>query len=149
LSVAYLKTGESATVSEPFNLAIDWPQFAKTRTDLGHGFVRILGYFREDGYKSVLVIEDAVKARAAVPLVLPAHKLKSEAREFGAMALAEAAEHIEMVARDCVEWHQEPTALVEYAIGLRPLFEATLAALDERSNPLMQRTPAPRRILAR
>jgi HPt (histidine-containing phosphotransfer) domain-containing protein len=99
-------------VSAPLDLNIDWAQFACTRADLGHGFVRILGYFREDGAKSVAMIEAAVKAGTAIPLVLPAHKLKSEAREFGALALAEAAEHIELVARDCVEWHSEPTAPV-------------------------------------
>jgi histidine phosphotransfer protein HptB len=131
-------------VSAPLDLNIDWAQFACTRADLGHGFVRILGYFREDGAKSVAMIEAAVKAGTAIPLVLPAHKLKSEAREFGALALAEAAEHIELVARDCVEWHSEPTALVQDAISLRPLFEATIAALDERSNPLQQRRPASR-----
>jgi histidine phosphotransfer protein HptB len=129
-------------VSEPQNLAIDWVQFARTRAELGNGFVRIFGYFQEDGAKSVAAIEAAVKIGAAVPLVLPAHKLKSEAREFGAMALAEAAEHIEMVARDCVEWRQEPTSLVEYAIGLRALFDASVAMLDEKSNPLSQRRAA-------
>jgi histidine phosphotransfer protein HptB len=129
-------------VTTPQNLAIDWAQFTRARADLGNGFVRILGYFREDGDKSVTAIEEAVKTGNAVPIVLPAHKLKSEAREFGAMALAEAAEHIEMVARDCVEWHQAPTALVEYAMGLRMLFDASVETLDARSNPLMQRRPA-------
>ncbi len=121
------------------NLAIDWTKFARARADLGHGFVRVFGYFREDGAKAVAVIESSVRNGAAVPIVLPAHKLKSEAREFGAMALAEAAEHIEMVARDCVEWRFEPTSLVEHAIGLRALFDASILALDERSNPLVQR----------
>jgi histidine phosphotransfer protein HptB len=134
-------------VSEPLHLAIDWAQFAQTRAELGHGFVRIFSYFREDGEKAVTAIEDAMRAGAAVPLVLPAHKLKTEARDFGAMALAEAAEHIEMVARDCVEWHLEPTTLVEYAIGLRALFEASITALDDRANPLMQRRTSAQRAI--
>ncbi len=126
-------------MSDALDLNMDWAQFARARADLGQGFVRIMGYFVEDGAKSVAVIEQAVKIGAAVPIVLPAHKLKSEAREFGALALAERAEHIELIARDCVEWHSEPTALVQDVIALRPLFEATIAALDERSNPLAQR----------
>lgn len=131
-------------MTEQLNLAIDWTSFARARADLGHGFVRVFGYFREDGAKAVDTIEEAMRNGAAIPMVLPANKLKTEAREFGAMALAEAAEHIEMVARDCVEWRLEPTTLVEYAIGLRPLFEASVAALDERANPLAQRNRPPR-----
>ncbi len=130
-------------MSDVFNPAIDWAQFERTRAELGGGFVRILGYFKEDGTKSVAAIEAAVSAGAAVPLILPAHKLKSEAREFGATNLAEMAEHIEMVARDCVEWHQEPTSLVQYAMSLRSMFEASVAALEDRSNPLMSRRIMP------
>ena len=62
---------------------IDWDMFAKTRGELGPGFVRILGYFREDGVKSVATIEAAMRAGNAGALVLPAHTLKSEARMFG------------------------------------------------------------------
>ena len=32
---------------------VDWGVFARVRTELGSGFVRILGYFREDGIKAV------------------------------------------------------------------------------------------------
>ncbi|MDB5675891.1 MAG: histidine phosphotransferase, partial [Sphingomonas bacterium] len=31
---------------------VDWTAFARARSELGAGFVRILGYFREDGVKS-------------------------------------------------------------------------------------------------
>jgi histidine phosphotransfer protein HptB len=126
-------------VSQPVDTVIDWATFARTRADLGNGFVRILGYFQEDGVKSVAAIEQAVRSGSAAPLVLPAHKLKTEAREFGAITLAALAEHIESVARDCIEWHQEPTALVEHVVGLRSLFDATMEQLDQASNPLMQR----------
>ena len=36
---------------------IDWDAYAKTKGELGPGFVKILGYFREDGVKSVAAIE--------------------------------------------------------------------------------------------
>ena len=65
-------------------ILVDWNEFRATRTQLGAAFVRILGYFREDGIKSVAAIEEAMRARSAGGLVMPAHTLKSEARQFGA-----------------------------------------------------------------
>ncbi len=126
-------------MDKPIDTGIDWDQFGRARSELGGGFVRILGYFREDGGTSIAAIEKSVRAGLAAPLVLPAHKLKNEAREFGALSLAMLCEHIEMTARNCVDWRTEPTELVEHVVRLRPLFEASLAELDEASNPLMQR----------
>jgi len=120
---------------------LDWTAFERARRELGDGFVRLFGYFREDGAKAVSAIENAVRQGQAAPIVLPAHKLKSEAREFGAFALAALAEEIEMSARDCVEWHQNPADLVEQVVGLRPLYEATVQAIDEATNPLKTRRP--------
>jgi hypothetical protein len=45
------------------NPVVDWSVFQQTRAELGPGFVRILGYFQEDGEKSVAKIEDAMRAR--------------------------------------------------------------------------------------
>ena len=120
---------------------LDWTAFERARRELGDGFVRLFGYFREDGAKAVSAIENAVRQGQAAPIVLPAHKLKSEAREFGAFALAALAEEIEMSARDCVEWHQNPADLVEQVVGRRPLYEATVQAIDEATNPLKTRRP--------
>lgn len=120
---------------------LDWTAFANARRELGDGFVRLLGYFREDGAKAVSAIETAVRQGQAAPIVLPAHKLKSEAREFGAFALAALSEEIELAARDCVEWHQNPADLVEQVVALRPLYEATINAIDEATNPLKSRRP--------
>lgn len=121
---------------------VDWTAFAQARRDLGDGFVRLLSYFREDGAKAIAAIEGAVRQGQAAPIVLPAHKLKSEAREFGAVALAALAEDIELSARDCVEWRQNPADLVEQVVALRPLYEATVQAIDEATNPLKSRRPA-------
>lgn len=121
---------------------VDWTAFTQARHDLGDGFVRLFGYFREDGAKAISTIEGAVRQGQAAPIVLPAHKLKSEAREFGAFALAALAEDIEMSARDCIEWHQNPADLVEQVVALRPLYEATVQAIDEATNPLKTRKPA-------
>ena len=118
---------------------IDWEAFQASRTELGAGFIRILGYFREDGAKSVLAIEEAMRAGHAVALVTPAHTLKGEARQFGADALGDLAEQIETFSRQCVEWRQSPEEMLPQVVKLRPLFDATMAAFDSETNPLVER----------
>lgn len=118
---------------------IDWPAYAKARAELGAGFVRILGYFREDGVKSVAAIEEAMRAGNAAGMVIPAHTLKGEARQFGAEPLATLAEGIEMHARDCVERRLEPEGALADVVALKPLFEQTLALLEREANPLAER----------
>ena len=121
---------------------VDWNAYAQARSELGAGFVRILGYFREDGVKSVAAIEAGVRANQAAAIVIPAHTLKGEARQFGAEPLADLAETIEMFARDCVERQDTPELALEHVVKLRPLFEETLALLEREANPLAQRRPA-------
>lgn len=123
-------------------ILVDWDEFRATRTQLGAAFVRILGYFREDGIKSVAAIEDAMRARDPRGLVMPAHTLKSEARQFGGEKLGALAEDIEMFARHCVETQTSPEEYLPRVVALRPLFEETLGALEREANPLVQRRPA-------
>ncbi|MGK6356030.1 Hpt domain-containing protein [Sphingomonas sp. DT-207] len=123
-------------------LLIDWAAFAQARSDLGANFVRILGYFREDGVKSVSRIEDGMRAHNAAAMVIPAHTLKGESRQFGADPLSELAETIEMMARACVERQDTPDAVLEHVVRLRPLFETTLSLLEREANPLVSRRPA-------
>jgi HPt (histidine-containing phosphotransfer) domain-containing protein len=104
--------------------------------------VRILGYFREDGVKSVAAIETAMRALNAAAMVLPAHTLKGEARQFGAEPLGELAEKIETIARDCVENRDTPDQALQSVVELRPLFDKTLTMLERESNPLVERRPA-------
>ena len=121
---------------------IDWTAFSQARSELGAGFVRILGYFREDGVKSVAAIEAAMRGLNAAAMVLPAHTLKGEARQFGADPLGALAEKIESIARDCVENHDTPDEALKAVVELRPLFERTLETLERESNPLVERRPA-------
>ncbi len=121
---------------------VDWAVFQQARAELGADFVRILGYFREDGSKSVTQIEAAMRGGIAAALVIPAHTLKGESRQFGAEPLALLAEEIEVVARRCVEMHQSPDELIEKVVQLRPTFEGTLALFDRETNPLVERRPA-------
>ncbi len=118
---------------------INWKACAETRALMGAGFVRILGYFREDGMKSVAAIETAFRELDSAKLVMPAHTLKGEAWQFGAEKLGELAEEIEIAARHYVEIRQDPSDLVRQVAGLRVLFEQTLTALDEDVSPLVNR----------
>ncbi len=121
---------------------VDWPAFARARSELGAGFVRILGYFREDGVKSVAAIEAAMRGANAAAMVIPAHTLKGEARQFGAEPLADLAEMIETIARDCVELQDTPELALEHIARLRGMFEQTLTLLEREANPLVARRPA-------
>ena len=132
---------EENRVSFEGSTLVDWTAFSKARAELGAGFVRILGYFREDGVKSVASIEAAMRAANAAALVIPAHTLKGEARQFGAEPLAALAEHIETIGRDCVEKQDTPDQALEHVVKLRPCFEATLSLLEREANPLKERRP--------
>ena len=120
---------------------VNWGTFAETRTVLGEAFVRVLGYFREDGTKSVAAIEEALRLKDSAKLVIPAHTLKGESWQFGADKLALLAEEIEMSARHYVEIQIDPSELVEKIVRLRPVFEATLSALESEASPLVERRP--------
>ncbi|NWK94735.1 histidine phosphotransferase [Sphingobium lactosutens] len=120
---------------------VDWTEFSRTRSELGTAFLRILGYFREDGVKSIHAIEEAFRARNAAALVTPAHTLKGESAQFGAHRLRGMAEEIEMAARRCVEMREGPEELIETVVALRPCFTETMALLDRDANPLAARRP--------
>lgn len=118
---------------------VDWGTYSATRSTLGANFVRILGYFREDGEKSVATIEAAMHAGNSAAMVLPAHTMKSEAAQFGALPLAMLAEEIEACARRGVETRLFPDEILPQVAQLRPLYRETMALLEERANPLIQR----------
>ena len=120
---------------------VDWTAFQQARSELGAGFVRILGYFREDGVKSVGAIEAAMRAKSAAAMVIPAHTLKGESRQFGAEPLARLAEQIETIARDCVEMQDTPEEALAHVVQLRPVFTRTLELLEREANPLVSRKP--------
>ena len=118
---------------------VDWVYFEKSRAELGPGFIRILSYFREDGAKSIQAIEQAMHQQDTVALVIPAHTLKGESRQFGAEPLAAVAEQIEQTARFCVETHRFPDELVPEVVELRRLWNRTIELFNEATNPLQTR----------
>jgi len=118
---------------------VDWSVYTSVRAELGANFVRILGYFKEDGEKSVARIEAGMHAKDAAAMVLPAHTMKSEARQFGAIPLAVLAEEIEASARRGVESRLFPDEILPQVAQLRPLYRQTMGLLEQRANPLIQR----------
>ena len=121
---------------------VDWVVFFTLRAELGAGFARILSYFREDGEKAVGKIEEAMHSRNTAALVLPAHTMKSEARQFGAEPLGALAEEIELGARRAIEGRFFPDELTPQVARLRPLYVETMAQLEDEANPLCRRTRA-------
>lgn len=119
---------------------VDWAHFERSRAELGPGFIRILGYFREDGVKSIALVEAAMREQNTVGLVIPAHTLKGEARQFGAGPLADCAELIENSARISIETHSFPSELVVDVVNLRRLWNQTIELFDKATNPLLTRT---------
>lgn len=118
---------------------IDWLHFEKSRGELGPDFIRILGYFRDDGAKSLAAIEQAMHDRNSVALVIPAHTLKGEASQFGAGPLALKAELIEQTARLSIETRRFPDELVPDVVDLRSLWSRTIELFDKATNPLLTR----------
>lgn len=118
---------------------VDWSVYSSVRFELGANFVRILGYFHEDGGKAVTRIEAAMHAKDAAAMIIPAHTMKSEARQFGAIPLAVLAEDIETAARHAVEMQLFPDDILPQVAQLRPLYRETIGLLMERANPLQQR----------
>lgn len=109
---------------------VDTAALGRARIEFGESFARILGYFREDGMRAVETIERAMEAMDAVAMVMPAHTINSEARQFGALPLADLAETVEMIARDAVETRGGPQDARDHILRLRALFEATLSLLE-------------------
>jgi len=118
---------------------VDWTEFARMRSVLGADFIRILSYFREDGERSVTRIEEAMHRAEASALILPAHTMKSEARQFGAHPLGDLAEEIEHAGRRALESRLFPDDILPQVASLRPLYLRTMALFEEETNPLVAR----------
>lgn len=121
---------------------IDWDIFARARAEMGPGFIRILGYFREDGETAIERIEQAMRRRDAAALVRPAQTLESGAHELGAAPLSELAETIETTARRAIEMRVFPDELIPAVSRLRPLYRETVDLVEREVNPLAERRRA-------
>ncbi len=120
---------------------IDWTVFSQARSELGAGFVRILGYFREDGVKSVAAIETAMRAPQRGRHGASGAYAEGRGPPIRGRAAGALAEKIETIARDCVENRDTPDEALQSVVELRPLFDKTLKMLERESNPLVERRP--------
>ena len=120
-------------MSDMTEQAIDRAKLNQLKAELGGNFDRILGYYREDGARTIAAIAGALDDRSAVALVRPAHTLKGESLQFGAVALALVAERIEKAARDAVERHSFPTTIDADVARLPELFTQALAVFDREA----------------
>jgi hypothetical protein len=136
---ALLKGSSNMAQSIPRSALIDWSKFAEARHRLGPQFAQQLRYFHEDGDKSLVRIEDALRAHDAGAMVSPADLIKTEAVHVAAFGLAQMAENVEFEARDCVDLNLPPDTLLEMVVSLREAFVEVDQALDREVNPLMQR----------
>ena len=140
-------SGEGDMVDEARRRDRRWAKFQQMRTELGASFVRILSYFREDGEKAVEKIEQAMHRRDAAALVLPAHTLKAEARQFGAEPVAALAEEIEEAGRRGAQRALFPDDILPQVAQLRPLYLRTHR--PARGRDQSARPAPPRRRAAR
>jgi len=122
---------------------IDLDVHLDIRNELGADFARLLGYFREDGQRSISAIEDALRAGNAIAMVDPAHRLKGEAAQLGAEKLCEMAKLVEDHSRHCVETRQTPEEILPMVVQLRPLFEETMQVLENGMAPAAPAKEAP------
>jgi HPt (histidine-containing phosphotransfer) domain-containing protein len=121
---------------------INEADLAVVRREIGPALPRIFGYYRQDGVTSITAIEDAMAERNAAAMILPAHSLKGESRQFGAERMAEIAEHLETTARQCVEDRSAlPDALAVDVGMMRACFRDTVALLESK---IAGAAPAPR-----
>lgn len=130
------------TEADSMDGAIDWAVYEDARARMGSDFQRRLAFAREDGELALDEIEEAMRARSAVRLVKPAGTLKDCAYDFGADALGEAAERVELLALHCVSTRDEPDEALPLVAGLRGSFAATFARLDEAASPLQRKARA-------
>lgn len=113
---------------------LDPAKLESLRQELGSNFGRVVGYFREDGAKSIGAIEDAVRVRSAIAVVRPAYTLKGDAHQFGAIALGTLAEQIEIAARQAIESGRFPAEMIAEAARLRPMFDWIMALLAHETS---------------
>ena len=107
---------------------VDQAALGEVRAMLGDKFTEVLGYFLEDSASYAQQITEGVAAGKAESVVLPAHTLKSSAKQMGAMRLTEAARTIELAAREAVKTHGSLESIAPHLAPLQVALEEVLQA---------------------
>ncbi|WP_255536480.1 Hpt domain-containing protein [Pacificimonas pallii] len=105
---------------------------------MGARFINTIKYFLEDGAKAVSAIEEGQRGGDAAAMVLPAHTLKTEARQLGAYNLGDLCDDIEQCARHLVETQERPDDLLTKVAQLRAQFRDVTTIFQRETNPLQQ-----------
>lgn len=111
-------------------------EFAHAQDQLGAAFPMIVDIFAEEAEKSVGMLARAMAALDAAGMIIPAHSIKGEARQFGARLLAELAERIEAGARQCVSQGREP---VELDLPVRQIAQTLTQSVATMRETLVRR----------
>ncbi len=120
-------------------MTVDMKAFEEIRALMGPRLITTINYFKEDGNKAVSTIEQAQRAGDASAMIMPAHTLKTEARQLGANALGDTCYQIEVDARRCVEIQETPDDLLVPVAKLRQLFRETVEIFERETNPIQVR----------
>ena len=120
---------------------VDWAKFARMRTELGAISCASSAISARMARKRSRRIEEAMHRRDAAALVLPAHTMKAEARQFGAEPLGDLAEEIEQAGRRALESRLFPDEILPQVARLRPIYLRTMALFERETNPLVGAAP--------
>ena len=107
---------------------IDQATLGDVRAMMGNKFTELLSYFLEDSASYVQQIEEGVATGKAESVVLPAHTLKSSAKQMGAMQLAESARTLELAAREALNTQGSLESIAPQLAPLRVALEDVLHA---------------------
>ena len=113
--------------------AIDREAWAETRSLVGDRIDIISGYFLEDGERYIREIQAALQSgRALKEFVMPAHTLKSSARQFGLLGLADLARRIEEIGRTQSDMNSAAAAIQPLIAPLQQAFDEASAYLQSQ-----------------
>ena len=115
---------------------IDADILAEARTAMPAKFAAICRYFIDDTESYLGALRAAVAEKSVQKLVIPAHSIKSSARQMGALRLGEIASELESLATGAVG--QEAAA--DFARIARLV--GTLAEVFGATRPLLERETA-------
>ncbi len=94
---------------------LDQNIFTEAKDLLQDKFPAILGYFIEDSTDYAAAIRSALALNDLHAMILPAHSIKSSARQIGALRLSEIARTLELGAKEAP--HQQPAPDFTASIG--------------------------------
>ena len=117
------------TTHEP--VLLDAAALEEVRTMMKDKFQEVLNYFLEDSAMYVQQIAQSFAAGEAEAVVLPAHTLKSSAKQMGALRLWDVASILEATVREIVKGTGELSQIAPLVGQLQVVFEETRNAYQQ------------------